>query len=216
MKLLLHKYKHAWVFLYGLIYFPWFCYLEKNVTNKFHVIHTALDEKIPFIEYFIIPYLLWFAFVAITFLYFFFTDKVDFYRLAAFLMTGMTIFLIISTIYPNGQVLRPTMFERDNILVDMVKHLYATDTPTNIFPSIHVYNSIGVYLAIRNSERLQENKFVQYGSFVLAVLIILSTMFLKQHSVIDVAGAGLMAIPAYHIAYVVESRRAHAYKKLPI
>lgn len=216
MKTLFQKCGHAWVFLYALIYFPWFLYLEKHVTKNYHVIHTALDEKIPFIEYFIIPYLLWFAFVAVTALYFFFTDKTDFYRLAAFLVTGMTVFLVISTIYPNGQVLRPAAFERDNIFVDMVKQLYQSDTPTNIFPSIHVYNSIGVSIAIRHCERLNNNKLVQRGSFILAVLIILSTMFLKQHSVIDVIGAGLMAIPAYQLAYVGELKRARVLNKLPI
>lgn len=216
MKALLHKYKHAWVFLYAFIYFPWFYYLEKNVTDEFHIIHTAFDEKIPFIEFFVIPYLLWFGFITFALLYFFFTDRNDFYRMTAFLITGMTVFLIISTLYPNGQILRPTEFPRDNIFIDLVKDLYHGDTPTNIFPSIHAYNSIGVHLAIRNSMRLKENKFAQYGSFVLSVLIILSTMFLKQHSVIDVIGAIVLAIPAYHLAYVWEPKKASAYKKLPI
>lgn len=216
MKTFFHKYKHAWVLLYAFVYFPWFFYLEKHVTQGYHVIHTAFDEKIPFIEYFIIPYLLWFAFIAVAALYFFFTDKTGFYRMAAFLITGMTVFLIISTIYPNGQILRPTTFERDNIFVDMVRQLYRSDTPTNIFPSIHVYNSIGVYLAIRHSKRLKKHPLVQHGSFALAVLIILSTMFLKQHSVIDVIGAGLLAIPVYHLVYVGEPKRAQALNKIPV
>ena len=216
MKALLHKYKHAWVFLYAFIYFPWFYYLEKNVTDEFHIIHTAFDEKIPFIEFFVIPYLLWFGFITFALLYFFFTDRNDFYRMTAFLITGMTVFLIISTLYPNGQILRPTDFPRDNIFIDLVKDLYLGDTPTNIFPSIHAYNSIGVHLAVRNSKRLNGKKFAQYGSFVLSVLIILSTMFLKQHSVIDVIGAIALAVPAYHLAYVWEPKKAGAYKKLPI
>lgn len=213
MKTLLHKYKHAWVFLYAFIYFPWFCYLEKNVTNEFHIIHTALDEKIPFVELFVIPYLLWFGFITFTALYFFFTDQTGFYRMAAFMITGMTVFLIISTIYPNGQILRPTEFARDNIFVDMVRHLYEGDTPTNIFPSIHAYNSIGVHLAVRNSERLKKNRLAQHGTFVLSVLIILSTIFLKQHSILDVIGAIVLAVPAYYLAYVWEPKGAHAYKK---
>lgn len=216
MKMLFQKYKHAWVFLYGLIYFPWFIYLEQHVTHDFHVIYIPLDDKIPFIEYFVVPYLLWFAFIAVTVLYFFFTDKNDFYRLAVFLITGMTIFLIISTIYPNGQLLRPTVFERDNIFVDMVKQLYITDTPTNIFPSIHVYNSIGVYIAIRNCKRLKNNKPVQYGSFILATLIILSTVFLKQHSVLDMIGAFVLAVPAYKLAYTPAPKRSQAFSRQTI
>lgn len=216
MKKLLQKYKHAWVFLYALIYFPWFFYLEKHITHKYHVIHTVLDEKIPFIEYFIIPYLLWFAFITITALYFFFTNKYDFYRMAVFMVTGMTLFLIISTIYPNGQILRPSHFERDNIFIDLVKQLYKSDTPTNIFPSIHVYNSIGAYIAIQNSERLKNNYFIQNTSFILAILIILSTMFLKQHSVIDVMGAGILSIIVYRFVYVTESKKINSLSHLPI
>ena len=32
MNSLILKYRHAWVLLYGLIYMPWFCYLEKRQT----------------------------------------------------------------------------------------------------------------------------------------------------------------------------------------
>lgn len=207
MKNFLKKYKHGWVFLYGLIYLPWFFYLEKHVTANFHIIHTELDEKIPFLEIFIIPYGLWFLFIAVTVGYFFFTDTKDFYKLSAFLCIGMTFFLIFSTVYPNGQILRPTTFERDNIFVDLVKQLYRADTPTNIFPSLHVYNTIAACIAIMHSQRLKQHRWIQYASLILGGLIILSTMFLKQHSVIDVVGAGVMAIICYQLIYVAAFKR---------
>ena len=66
LKNFIKKYKHAWVFLYAFIYMPWFMYLEKHITadSEYHVIHSVLDDKIPFVEYFIVPYLLWFVFIA--------------------------------------------------------------------------------------------------------------------------------------------------------
>ena len=67
------KYKHAWVFSYALLYGPWFYYLETHVTSGYHIIYSPIDDKIPFIEYFIVPYLLWFVFIAVVFAYFFFT-----------------------------------------------------------------------------------------------------------------------------------------------
>ena len=204
MKQLFHKYKHAWVFLYAFIYFPWFHYLETHITRNFHVIHTALDDKIPFMEIFIIPYYLWFPFMVVPVLYFFWRDKDEFYAVTKFLIIGMTIFLFFSSICPNGQVLRPAVFERNNIFIDMVKQLYKIDTPTNIFPSIHVYNSIGIYLSVKSSKHLKDRKWIQLGTLVLTVLIILSTVFLKQHSVLDVVGAGIMAVPVYYISYVYE------------
>lgn len=204
---LLKKYKHGWVFSYFLIYIPWFLYLEKHVTRNYQVIHAEIDDEIPFIEYFIVPYLLWFVFIAAVMLYFFFTDVEGFYRLAKLMFTGMTIFLIISTLVPNGLNIRPYSFERDNIFVDMVKLLYRADTPTNVMPSIHVYNSLAACIAIGRSRALQRHKPVCIGAYILAVLIILATMFLKQHSVIDVASAIVMAHMLYQFFYVPEGRR---------
>lgn len=208
---LVKKYKHAWVFLYIFIYMPWFMFLEKHVTTHYHVIQIRLDEHIPFIEYFIIPYLMWFLFIAVVFLYFFFTDVKGFYKLAAFMFTGMTVFLIISTVFPNGQDLRPVIFERDNIFVDMVRTLYRTDTCTNVFPSLHVFNSLSVCAAIADSEALKKHRGVCIGAYVLAGLIILATMFLKQHSVLDVLGAGAMAGILYQFVYAPDRRHAPGY-----
>lgn len=163
------KYKHAWVFLYALIYMPWFMYLEKHITvhSEYHVIHSALDNKIPFVEYFIVPYLLWFVFIAVVFLYFFFTDVNGFYKLAKLSFIGMTIFLVVSTLFPNGVALRPIVFPRDNIFTEMVKMLYMADTPTNVFPSLHVFNSLAACIAIYESRELRKHKLLSMSAFIL-------------------------------------------------
>lgn len=207
------KYKHAWVFIYIFVYMPWFLFLEKHVTTRYHVIQTGVDEHIPFIEYFIIPYLLWFVFIVAAFLYFFFADVPGFYKMAKFMFTGMTVFLIISTLFPNGQDLRPVVFERNNIFVDMVRMLYRADTCTNVFPSLHVFNSLSVCIAISESSALKKHRGVCIGAYVLAGLIILATMFLKQHSVLDVIGAGIMAYILYQFVYAPEKKRMPKYSR---
>lgn len=198
----IEKNKHGFLLLYFLIYLPWFGHLEKTVTTHFHVIHVALDDMIPFCEYFIIPYFLWFGYVAWSMGYFYLKNKDAYFRLCAMLFTGMTMFLIVSTIYPNGHYLRPATFARDNIFVDLVKWLYSTDTATNLFPSIHVYNSIAVNIAVWQSENFKKKPLVRYGSALLMISIVLSTMFLKQHSVFDVVTGMLMAAVMYRIVYV--------------
>ena len=82
--------------------------------------------------------------------------------------------------------------ELDNIFTDMVRHLYSTDTPTNLFPSIHVYNSIAACVAIFYSKHVKR-KGTKAAALVLTILIILSTMFIKQHSVFDVLTAFALA-----------------------
>lgn len=214
MREILKKYKHAWILSYLVIYLVWFTWLEKTVTTRFHVIHMAIDDYIPFCEYFIVPYLLWFAYVAAGVIYFFFTDVSDYYKLCTVLFVGMTVFLIISTIYPNGHYLRPSVYENDNIFSMLVQWLHGLDTSTNILPSIHVYNSLAVHMAVAKSEKLRQYKWVQASSLVLAVSIVLSTMFLKQHSVLDVITGCIMALVMYTLVYgkVWQSNRKKVYQ----
>ncbi|MDL2300844.1 serine/threonine protein phosphatase [Lachnospiraceae bacterium OttesenSCG-928-D06] len=196
------KYKHSLPLIsYGVIYLLWFVWLEKTVTRHFTVIHLAIDDYIPFCELFVVPYFLWFLYVAGVVLYFFFKSKPDFYKACIFLFTGMTVFLIVSTLWPNGHYLRPFVMPRDNIFTQMIAFLYRTDTPTNLWPSIHVYNSIGAHLAISKSALFEKRKGLRIASLILAISIILSTVFIKQHSVFDMLTAFLMAIPMYRIVY---------------
>lgn len=195
------KYKHAWILAYAFIYLPWFLYLEKTVTNDYYVLHTRMDDMIPFNEYFIIPYLLWFVYVAGAIIYFFFTNKHDYYRLCTYLFAGMTISLLICTIFPNGTDLRTTVDPGKNICSWLVSVLHSADTSTNIFPSIHVFNSIGVHIALMHSQTFRDKPAVLRGSFILMVAICMATVTLKQHSIVDVFGACLMAYVLYPAVY---------------
>ncbi|MCR5108095.1 MAG: phosphatase PAP2 family protein [Lachnospiraceae bacterium] len=192
--------------LYAAFYLPCFFLLENAEGIKYHIIHMDIDDHIPFCEYFIVFYLIWFVYMIFTVVYCIFTDKQNFYRSFTFMAVGMTIFLIISYIYPNGLRLRPVSFERDNIFVDMVKQLYEIDTPTNVFPSIHVYNAIGGHFAIAFNKKLKNNKPVKALSLIICIGICASTLFLKQHSVFDVSGAVVLALIMYPIIFREEYR----------
>lgn len=190
-----------------IIYFPiysiWFTALEKINVNV-NIIYSPIDALIPFCEVFVIPYLLWFGYVALVMIYFMFTSRRDFVRTGMFLLIGMTICLIIYTVFPNGIDMKPTEFARDNFMVDMVKHIYSIDTPTNVLPSIHCLNSIGIHIGIIKSKKLSKNKIVCIGSGILATSICLSTVFIKQHSILDMFAAIVLAIPLYYISYIFD------------
>lgn len=202
LKKLFVTYRHAIpLIVYGAVYLTWFFFLERTVTKNYTLIHMGVDDYIPFLEIFVVPYFLWFAYVSVVVMFFFFKDKEDYYKTCAFLFTGMTIFLIVSTIWPNGQHLRPAVMPRDNVFTNMVAGLYQTDTPTNLWPSIHVYNSIGAHIAIMRSKHFENKKAIRIGSFLLSSSIVLSTMFIKQHSVFDVLTAFGMAAIMYALVY---------------
>ena len=104
-------------------------------------------------------------------------------------------FIIISALFPTKQDLRPIMMG-GNVFADMVANLYWTDTPTNIFPSLHVYNTICVCAGLEES---RINPYIIRLVRILSILIILSTMFLKQHSIVDVIGAFMMFEVVYSL-----------------
>ncbi|MGB8454831.1 MAG: phosphatase PAP2 family protein [Anaerocolumna sp.] len=215
MKQLIKKYKHAWVLSYFFVYIIWFFTLEKNVTTNFTPIHIWIDDYIPFNEWFVVPYYLWFIFIFATITYFFVTSREDFYKVTAFLFIGMTVCLIIYTVWPNGQNLRPDLSKigRDNILIHIVKGLYNTDTATNVCPSIHVFNSIGANIAIHRSEALKKYKWLRTGATLLTILISLSTMFLKQHSAFDAIMAICLSIVMYFLVYSWSDNKQSAKMK---
>ncbi len=179
-----------------IFYLSGFSWLENRHVSGIHITACAWDYKIPFLEIFIVPYLLWFVYIAATVVYFLFHEEENFNALAQTLAFGMTIFLIISAIYPNGLNLRPTTFERDNIFIKLVQFVYKNDTPTNVLPSIHVYNSLAAFMALKRSKLAQNKKGWVWSAGVLTVLIILATVFLKQHSMFD----GVCAFALYMVA----------------
>lgn len=202
MKNLYLKFRSALpAIIYLVIYLCWFVLIERIPGRDYTIIHMKIDDKIPFCEFFIVPYLLWFIYIAWILIYLLFTNETDFHKCCMFLFSGMTIFLIVSTLFPNIHYLRPDVMPRDNLFTWMVSFLYTIDTSTNLWPSIHVYNSMGVLFAVVHNNKLTSKESIKFGSLILTTLIILSTMFLKQHSVFDVMTGLLMGVSFYIIIY---------------
>lgn len=198
---LFHRYRTLIVIgIYMAVYLVAFYFLEHRQTT-YHIIRSGLDSYIPFCEVFIVPYVLWFFYVSVTVIYLCLKESDEAGKLIAFLMIGMTAFIVVSAIYPNGHRLRPQSFERDNIFTYMVSVLYKTDTSTNILPSIHVYNSIAIMIAVARAKEFKKHKIVSVCMQVLGLMIILSTMFLKQHSVVDVMLALILAVIVQVVVY---------------
>ena len=183
-----HRYRYPIFAIYYTLYMVSFVFVEKIKPDHIYIIHSPIDQYIPFVEFFVIPYLAWFFYIGGVVIWLFFFDRETMCRLLWCGMIGMTVFVLISYFLPNGLELRPEAFVRDNIFTRLTKVVYSHDTATNVFPSIHVNNSICASAALLSSEKLRGRKGWRVFAVVMAGLIILSTMFLKQHSVIDVTG----------------------------
>lgn len=182
---------------YAVFYLSCFAFLEKHVLVPDLWVHCSLDNLIPFCKYAIIPYVMWFPWIPFTLFYILrHAPRADFWRLCLPLFAGMTLSLLFYVMVPNGLSLRPHSVPGNDIFAEAVRMLYRSDTPTNVCPSIHVFNSVTLDMAFQRSTLLAKPKYrlVRWGAHLLDVSIVLSTMLLKQHSVIDVVCGIVLAI----------------------
>ena len=187
----------AWVPLYLLL----FLLLEQWNTTNYWDTQLPVDAQIPFCEWFIIPYCLWYPFLIFVGIYLLMRDSNAFRRYMYFLSASFFLSLLIWFLIPNGQNLRPAVMPRDNVLTALIANLYSIDTNTNVFPSVHVVGSIGAALAVWDCAALRHHKWTVLTATLLAFLICLSVVFVKQHAFLDLVSglllSALVSIPIY-------------------
>ncbi len=178
---------------FEFIYMIWFARLERINISDCLEIHSRIDDLIPFSQYFVLPYLAWFILVPTIVILALLRDETEYRRLEAELIAGMLFFLIFNTFLPTCLYLRPDAVSGTDLCSRLVAWLYETDTPTIVLPSMHVYNTLCVLGSVlRSGDKVVHGRSRRLFCMVLSVLIIASTMLLKQHSVIDVVSSGIL------------------------
>ncbi len=165
-----------------------------------------LDDKIPFCELFVIPYVIWYLYLAVVHIYTLLADISAFKKLMWFLIITFGITTVIYILFPNMQMLRPSEFERENALTRLVYLLYAVDTNTNVCPSLHVIGSFAALFAAWNAKGLNNLPFRLFFVF-MTVIICASTVLIKQHSIIDVIFGTLLSVAVYPFVFKKQKRR---------
>lgn len=199
MKVFLEKSKQLKLLLIlFLIYILGFVLLEHIDSSRVIYTQTWIDQYIPFNEYFIIPYVLWYVFIVVGFLYFLLNDEKGFYRTCFYLFAGMYACLILYLVFPSAQGLRVHL-THENIFQTIISFLYTVDTPTNVCPSIHVYNSVMMYVSLLKNEIFKEHRLFSIGIGILVIFICISTVMIKQHAFIDIIAALILGVIIYAI-----------------
>lgn len=192
----------GWI-VYFILYF-----LTENLIpiESCHVIHSWLDDVIPYCELFVIPYVFWYVLIVVSLLHFALYNIDSFRKLSIYIMITQAVAMVIYIAYPNRQDLRPEVFPRENMLTWIQGLIYSFDTNSNVFPSLHVAYSLGIastWVKEKDSPRWWKIFVV-----VAVTLICLSVAFTKQHSILDAFGA----LPLGLLAEVIVFRRYWADK----
>ena len=158
-----------------------------------------LDERIPFREGFLVFYVAWYILLIGMHLYTRKADSIVFLQYSRFLVFAFTLSSVCFLAFPSCQNLRPDTYPRDNLLTRAVMLLHALDTNTNVCPSEHVLGTLGVLAAALHCGAIP--KTGKLSIIFLSFGICLSTVFLKQHSVIDIAAAVPVFLVSYHFSF---------------
>ena len=193
MKELIKKRHLIPIAVWFVIYMGLFGFLEIVPPKDVHLIHCALDDRIPNMAIFIYPYVSWFPYIVVcAALAIKNLDDRQFKKAVLVLTTGMNIFLFISYVWPTGFDFRESIvYDLHTLSGNLLKFVQTVDTPKSVFPSMHVYVTLVLQYTLEMQKKLVPAWEIWVGR-VLAVLIVLSTMFTKQHSAVDVTAAIVM------------------------
>lgn len=183
--------------VYGLAFYT----LEWVLPQDYYQpMYHPLDERIPFNEWFVIPYVFWYIYMVGSVAYTFFRDKAAFRQMMHFYMIVFGVSTVVFFLYPTCQNFRPAVFPRDNVLTRTMGLLYSTDTNTNVCPSLHVSGAIGAALGFVATKGFSTRGWKIINALI-AASICASTVFVKQHSVIDVFWGLVLSAAAWRIAF---------------
>jgi hypothetical protein len=192
-----------------IVYFALYFITENLIPpERCHPVHCALDDLIPFNEFFVIFYVGWYFLVFGALAYTLFYDVPAFRKLQTFIMITQAVAMLCYILWPSRQDLRPEVFPRQNILTDIIRFIYSFDTNTGVCPSLHAAYSLGI-LSVGLKDKSLSKGWKAALTF-LVIMICLAVCFVKQHSAVDV----FTALPVSLLAEILVYGRDYWLPKL--
>ena len=196
----------SWVGYFALYF------LTENLIppEKCYPVHCALDDIIPFNEYFLVFYCGWYVLVFGSLVYYFFYDVQRFRELDLYIFTTQMAAMACYIFFPSRQDLRPEVFPRENFFTWVMGLIYTFDTNTGVCPSLHVAYSLAIVSVILKDTELK--KATKVLVTVFSILVCLSTAFVKQHSTLDI----LAALPVVLLGEILIYGKSYWLPKLHV
>ena len=196
------RYRHVLLVLGWVFYFTMYFITENLIPpERCHPMHCALDDLIPFNEWFLIFYAGWYLLVFGSLLYYFLYDADKFSKLQTYIIVTQVVAMTVYVLWPSRQDLRPAVFPRENVLTAIMAFIYSFDTSTGVCPSLHVAYSMGI-LSVGLKDRALPVWSKVLLTFVV-IMICLAVCFVKQRSALDVLAALPVCLLAEYLTFHV-------------
>lgn len=178
------------------VYSVWFFILDNYPRSHYTILHSVVDDMIPYNTLAVYPYISWFPLMACPmWLFYWHHNKKDLWNLAIPVLLAMFTSLIIYMVWPNGLNLRPATIEGTTLSAWIARLIERLDTPNNVCPSIHVSTTLLCDWSLQNSDNFKHRpKHQKIMLHILCFSICIAVMVIKQHSFIDVCAGAAHAL----------------------
>lgn len=185
---------------------------ENIIIDNYTSTAIPFDDRIPFFAPAVVFYVLWFPLMFFSGLWLMLKDSLNFPRYMFALAVCMTVSGIVYLLWPNGQDLRPDLSQPRGFFEWLLGGLYNIDTNTNVLPSLHVSCTVVAVACIWATPTIRR-KGVCAAYTVLSLLVASSTVFVKQHAILDLFAGAALGIIAVLVSFAVFRRRGRRGKK---
>ena len=189
-------------FVVLLFCFALYPYLNRHPNNEniSRIVKFGLDDVLPVVPVFVVPYLLFLPFLFGTIVYFvFFTRR---FRAATYALGFCQLAACLCFVVYQTKIVRPEILGGD-VFSQTLRTIYANDQPYNCLPSTHVSLSIICgWLWIRQFPR------IKWAMIIFVGLICVSTVLLKQHYLPDVMTGIILAVASILVGEKIEKQLA--------
>lgn len=170
---------------------------------KTHNLSGPADEVIPFMPQFIIIYFGCYLFWVVNYFMALMREEKVKYQFFTADFYARLVCMLCFIFYPTTNT-RPVLTGTD-IWTQAVRFLYTVDKPINLFPSIHCMASWFSCIAVRKNRKI--SNWYKAFSVLMTVLVVISTLALRQHVWQDAAAGILLAEVTWQI-----SRRTNGWQ----
>ena len=155
-------------------------------TTRYHYdISLPIDSELPFVPAFIVIYVLSYLQWVVGFGLIARQSKEVCYRVISSEIVAKIICFIIFIVLPTS-FNRPEITDT-GIFASLTKIIYALDTPTNLFPSVHCLES---WILFRTAHEItQHKKWLVPAWLIFVLLVFASVLLVKQHLILDIPAA---------------------------
>ena len=164
--------------------------------NKAKSVKVFIDDIIPLYPPALIVYLLAYLQWALSLYVLVKKDTLFGKRITLMIIISSIIAFLIYTFYPTYFV-RPN-FEINSFFTWLLSKIYIADKPLDAFPSFHCLISTLTIIIINHSKDI--DKKYKIINIIFSILVYVSALLIKQHSIIDVPAGILLALICYFVS----------------